>query len=218
YTSSTSITLYDSLGDSHIATAYFVKEPNLNAGGQNTWGVFLTTTDASGATVNLDVFDGVGGAPSGLVNANGVNYGVLTFDQQGVFQGTTPAAGIFTEQFNFLTNGADPTQQVVFDFNNNTPTQFASPFTVNTLSQDGFTIGRLTGLNVSDKGVIQATYSNGQTTAVGKVALARFSNPQGLLQVGNTSWRASTQSGEPLAGEAGTSSFGVIQSGALESS
>src|SRR5690606_8014381 len=48
YTSSTSITLYDSLGDSHIATAYFVKEPNLNAGGQNTWGVFLTTTDASG--------------------------------------------------------------------------------------------------------------------------------------------------------------------------
>lgn len=218
YTASTSITVYDSLGDSHIVTSYFVKQPNLNGGGPNTWGVFLTTTDSAGNRVDLDVYDGVGGAPSGITNAGGINYGVLEFNQQGVFMGTTPAAGLFTEPFSFLTNGADPSQQVVFDFNNNTPTQFASPFTVNTLSQDGFTIGRLTGLNVSDKGVIQATYSNGQTTAVGKVALARFSNPQGLLQVGNTSWRASTQSGEPLAGEAGTSSFGVIQSGALESS
>src|SRR5690606_13696873 len=176
-----------------------------------------TTTDASGTTVPLDVYDGVGGAPSGTANAAGLNYGIVEFNQQGVFQRTEPAE-IFTEEFSFLNNGADPTQQVAFDFNNNTPTQFASTFTVNTLQQDGFTIGRLTGLNVSDKGVIQATYSNGQTTAVGKVALARFSNPQGLLQVGNTSWRASTQSGEPLAGEAGTSSFGVIQSGALESS
>lgn len=218
YTASTSITVYDSLGDSHIVTSYFVKQPNLNGGGPNTWGVFLTTTDSAGNRVDLDVYDGVGGAPSGITNAGGINFGVLEFNQQGVFMGTTPAAGLFTEPFSFLTNGADPTQQVVFDFNNNTPTQFASPFTVNTLQQDGFTIGRLTGLNVSDKGVIQATYSNGQTTAVGKVALARFSNPQGLLQVGNTSWRASTQSGEPLAGEAGTSSFGVIQSGALESS
>lgn len=218
YTASTSITLYDSLGDSHIATAYFVKEPNLNGGGQNTWGVFLTTTDATGNIVNLDVYDGVGGAPSGITNAGGINFGVLEFNQQGVFTGTTPAAGIFTEAFSFLTNGADPTQQVVFDFNNNTPTQFASPFTVNALSQDGFTIGRLTGLNVDDQGVIQATYSNGQTQAVGKVALARFANPQGLLQIGNTTWRSSTESGEPIAGEAGTSSFGLIQSGALETS
>src|SRR5690606_31062186 len=109
-------------------------------------------------------------------------------------------------------------QQVLFDFNNNTPTQFASPFTVNRLSQDGFTIGRLTGLNVGDDGVIQASYSNGQPEAVGKIARARFSNPQGLLQAGSTTWRASSASGEPIAGEAGTSSFGLIQSGALETS
>lgn len=218
YTASTSITVYDSLGDSHIVTAYFVKEPLLDGVNQNTWGVFLTTTDSSGAVVNLNVFDGVGGSASPMVNVNGVAYGTLAFNQQGVFQGTIPASGIFTEEFSFLTNGADPTQQVFFDFNNNTPTQFASPFTINTLSQDGFTIGRLTGLNVDSKGVIQATYSNGQTAAVGKVALARFPNPQGLLQVGNTTWRASTSSGEPLAGEAGTSSFGLIQSGALETS
>ncbi|MCG8534642.1 MAG: flagellar hook protein FlgE [Pseudomonadales bacterium] len=219
YSASTSITLYDSLGDSHIATAYFVKEPNLGTSGlQNTWGVFLTVTDNTGTVNVVDVYDGVGGAPSGEVNAGGVAYGVLSFDAQGVFQGTDPGTGIFTDQFSFLTNGADATQQVEFDFAGNTPTQFASAFSTNTLSQDGFTIGRLTGLSVDDQGLIQATYSNGQTQNVGKVALARFSNPQGLLQIGNTSWRSSTSSGEPIAGEAGTSSFGLIQSGALETS
>ena len=219
YSASTSITLYDSLGDSHIATAYFVKEPNLGtSGNQNTWGVFLTVTDDTGGVNIVDVYDGVGGAPSSEVNAGGVPYGVLSFDSQGVFQGTDPATGIYTDQFSFLNNGADTTQQVYFDFAGNTPTQFASPFSVSSLSQDGFTIGRLTGLSVDDQGVIQATYSNGQTTAVGKVALARFSNPQGLLQIGNTTWRSSTASGEPIPGEAGTSSFGLIQSGALETS
>ena len=218
YNASTSITVYDSLGDSHIITSYYVKQPNLAGGGTNTWGVFMTTTDSSGNTVPLNVYDGVGGNPSGVTNSSGYNYGVLNFDQQGVFQGTVPASGIYTEPFSFLTNGADPTQQVAFDYNNNAPTQYASPFNVNTLSQDGFTIGRLTGLNVSDKGVIQASYSNGQTTAVGKVALARFPNEQGLQQIGNTSWRQSTASGDPIAGEAGTSSFGQIQSGALEAS
>ncbi|MCG8670130.1 MAG: flagellar hook-basal body complex protein, partial [Pseudomonadales bacterium] len=72
------------------------------------------------------------------------------------------------------------------------------------------------GLDVSDTGVVRATYTNGQTTAVGKIALARFANPQGLSQISNTSWSATTDSGEPLAGEAGTSSFGLIQGGALE--
>src|SRR5690606_26329132 len=101
YTASTSITVYDSLGDSHIVTAYFVKEPNLDGINQNTWGVFLTTTDETGATVDLDVFDGVGGALSPAVNAGGVAYGTLAFNQQGVFQGTIPATGIYTEAFGF---------------------------------------------------------------------------------------------------------------------
>ncbi|MFZ5605168.1 MAG: flagellar hook protein FlgE, partial [Pseudomonadota bacterium] len=208
YTASTSITLYDSLGASHIATAYFAKDSSVGAG-TNSWRVHLGITDDTGTIQPIALDDGAGGTTP---------YGILEFNQQGIFTGTTPTV-IRTDQFGgLLTNGADPTQQVVFDFSGNTPTQFASPFTVNTLSQNGFTIGRLTGLNVNEQGVVQATYSNGQTESVGKVALARFSNPQGLLQIGNTSWRASTSSGEPIPGEAGTSSFGLIQSGALETS
>lgn len=215
YTSSTSVTVYDSLGDSHIITSYFVKE----SANPNQWGVFLTTTDATGATVPLDV-ETAPGTPSGLTTTGTpvYTYGRLAFDNLGQFDPAASSPGIYTEQFAFLNNGADQTQQVLFDFNGNPPTQYASPFAVNNLSQNGFTIGRLTGLNVDTKGIIQASYSNGQTNAVGKVALARFANPQGLTQIGNTSWRQSTESGEAIPGEAGTSSFGLIQAGALEAS
>ena len=219
YSASTSINIYDSLGESHIATTYFVKSPNLGTSGeQNTWAVFLTITDSAGVVNQVDVFDGEGGAASAEVNANGNAYGVLSFSNTGAFVGTDPAAGIFTDQMSFLNNGADTTQQFEFDFADNIPSQFAAPFSVTALSQDGFTIGNLTGLNVDDKGIIEANYSNGQTEAVGKVALAKFSNPQGLVQTGNTSWRSSTTSGEAIPGEAATASFGIIQSGALETS
>lgn len=97
-------------------------------------------------------------------------------------------------------------------------TQFGSNFGVNSLSQDGFTTGRLTGVAVDQTGVVSARFTNGQSTELGKLALANFANPQGLQQVGNTGWGESSQSGDALLGEAGTSSFGNISSGALEAS
>jgi flagellar hook protein FlgE len=97
-------------------------------------------------------------------------------------------------------------------------TQFGDAFGVNSLSQDGFTTGRLTGVSVDAEGVVFARFTNGQSSALGKLALANFVNPQGLQQLGDTSWGQSFQSGDALLGEAGTASFGNIQSGALEAS
>ena len=97
-------------------------------------------------------------------------------------------------------------------------TQFGSNFGVNSLSQDGFTTGRLTGVSVDPEGIVFARFTNGQSTSLGKLALANFVNPQGLQQLGDTSWGESFQSGDALLGEAGTASFGNIQSGALEAS
>ena len=97
-------------------------------------------------------------------------------------------------------------------------TQFGSNFGVNSLSQDGFTTGRLTGVSVDPEGVVFARFTNGQSTSLGKLALANFVNQQGLQQLGDTSWGESFQSGDALLGEAGTASFGNIQSGALEAS
>jgi flagellar hook protein FlgE len=53
---------------------------------------------------------------------------------------------------------------------------------------------------------------------LGKIALANFPNVQGLRQLGDTNWAETYGSGGVLVGEAGTASFGLIQSGALESS
>ncbi len=97
-------------------------------------------------------------------------------------------------------------------------TQFGDNFGVNSLSQDGFTTGRLTGVSVDSEGIVFARFTNGQSTSLGKLALANFVNPQGLQQLGDTTWGESFQSGDALLGEAGTASFGNIQSGALEAS
>ena len=65
---------------------------------------------------------------------------------------------------------------------------------------------------------VRIRFTNGQSEPLGKVALARFNNLQGLRQIGDTSWAESFSSGDVQMGEAGTSSYGLIQSGALENS
>jgi flagellar hook protein FlgE len=198
YNASTSVTIYDSLGEPHIATSYYIKTA------PNTWAQYL---QVDGNPVDI---------AGGTAGAGGQLYGTLTFNNVGAFTGESPSP-MTTAPLGF-TNGADPTQSLVLDYANNSPTQFASPFAVNTLRQDGFPIGRLTGIDIGENGVVRANYSNGQQIALGKIALARFTNNQGLQQIGNTVWRETVDSGIALPGEAGTSSFGIIRGGALETS
>ncbi|MCW8878751.1 MAG: flagellar hook protein FlgE [Kangiellaceae bacterium] len=201
FNASTSLTVFDSLGESHVVTAYYIKTAD------NNWAVYYNTTDANGATLPLDITGGTAGAGGQL-------YHTLVFDNSGSYVSNAPAS-LQTTAIDFL-NGSDPNQQIEFNYANNNATQFSSPFTVNVLNQNGFPIGRLTGVEISDTGVVRANFSNGQTTALGKIALARFQNAQGLAQVGNNSWQDSIDSGAPLVGEALTSSFGQVRAGALE--
>lgn len=97
-------------------------------------------------------------------------------------------------------------------------TQFGEKFAVNTLQQDGNTTGRLTGIEISSEGIVFARYTNGQSTALGQVALTTFPNPGGLQKLGDNAWGDTYESGQPVTGAAGTSSLGLIQSGALEAS
>jgi flagellar hook protein FlgE len=127
----------------------------------------------------------------------------------------SPAGGLMPLAAYTPTTGASDINMSI-DFG--TATQFGSNFGVNSLSQDGYTTGRLTGVSVDSEGVVFARFTNGQSTSLGKLALANFVNPQGLQQLGDTTWGESFQSGDALLGEAGTASFGNIQSGALEAS
>jgi len=97
-------------------------------------------------------------------------------------------------------------------------TQYNGPFNIADQSANGNTTGQLTGISVGTDGLIRASYTNGESIPLGKVALVDFRNPQGLKQVGDNQWIESIDSGEPLGGEAGTGTFGAIQGGALETS
>lgn len=97
-------------------------------------------------------------------------------------------------------------------------TQNDRKWSVDKMTQDGYASGELTGVNVAKDGTLMASYSNGLTRAEGKVALARFTNPQGLAPNGNNNWVQTNDSGPVLYGSAGSGSFGWVQGCALEES
>lgn len=137
----------------------------------------------------------------------------IIFGPDGTLQ--TPATGSFTLDAFDPNNGSDVLN---VDLQFVDTTQFGDDFGVNSVTQDGFTTGRLTGIEVSQTGVVFASFTNGQSTALGRLALASFVNPQGLSQDGDTNWSESFTSGDAALGDAGTARFGLIQAGALEAS
>jgi flagellar hook protein FlgE len=76
----------------------------------------------------------------------------------------------------------------------------------------------LAGVAVDTQGIVSANYSNGDTVALGKVALANFADPTGLRQMGNSYWSASGVSGQATLGAANENGFGSMLSGTLEGS
>jgi flagellar hook protein FlgE len=105
---------------------------------------------------------------------------------------------------------------VAFDLSKST--QYGDTFGVSSVTQNGYTTGKMSGISVDSTGVVQANYTNGRSVALGQVALANFANQEGLQQVGNTNWAQTFASGSPLYGPAGGSGFGLVQSGSLEES
>jgi flagellar hook protein FlgE len=102
------------------------------------------------------------------------------------------------------------------DFSN--ITQLDKPFSADGLVQDGYAAGRLTNLEIDNFGNVNAGYSNGQNVALGKIIVVNFANNSGLKQIGNSSFLATEQSGDPELGEAASDGFGQILSGSLERS
>lgn len=137
----------------------------------------------------------------------------LNYDNTGAL--TNPASGQIAFPAYTPATGAAPMNM---NFNFADTTQYGGNFTVNAITQDGYTTGRLIGMDIDSTGVVQARFTNGRSLALGQVALANFSNPQGLQQLGDTNWAETFGSGQALRGQAGNSGFGLVQSGALEAS
>ena len=97
-------------------------------------------------------------------------------------------------------------------------TQYGGDFSIYSLNQNGFSSGRLSGIDIDQNGAVFARFTNGQSDLLGQVALASFPNSGGLNQLGSTSWGETFSSGDRIIGSPGSSGFGALQSGALEAS
>jgi flagellar hook protein FlgE len=193
YNNSTQTTIYDASGNPLTMTSYFVRETST---APSTWSVYSFVGDKQLGT-----------------NPTNPQPITLTFDASGAL--TSPTA---PTQFAPFTVGTSTTEQTIaLDFGGAT-TQLGAPFSVNNRSQDGKAVGQLDGVTVGEDGTVRASFSNGDSQALGKIALANFSNPSGLRQLGNSTWASTGLSGEPRLGEPGTNGFGGLMSGAIERS
>lgn len=102
--------------------------------------------------------------------------------------------------------------------NSNVTTNYAKPSSTLFNSQNGYTAGTLTSVSVDSDGVVTGTFSNGQTQSLWVVALADFTNTQGLSSVGDSLYLATTESGQGTVNRANSGSVGAIAGNALESS
>lgn len=217
YNSSTSTTVYDSLGSAHTVTTYFRQDDPATGAAPNTWEMYVRVDGERPE-------DGAGGAGAGA------GPHTIIFNDDGTINTVTPASGPnagtagppSTTPIPILEEAADlGTGAQDLDFNINVgqeTTQFNAGFSVSELTQDGNTVGRLSGLSTNEEGLIQAEFTNGDSRPLGKIMLADFRNNQGLKPIGSNAWQETLDSGEPIIGEAGTGRFGNVASGALETS
>lgn len=194
-TFSTTITMYDSLGQSHAATIEFT-----NAG-TNTWNYSITLPagDATGTPVN--------------------NTGTLTFSPSGGL--LTPAANVTGISFPGMTDGAN-SMTFNWDLYNAAGEpqvgQTVGTSTATASTQDGFASGSYNGFSVNSAGVISASFSNGQTETVGQLAVASVTNEEGLTIDGGNNYQTSTSSGAASVGAPGAGGRGSIEDDTLEQS
>ena len=200
---SSSMTVYDSLGKAHAVDVYIRKS------GAGTW-------DTHALAKGDDL---AGGTPGQNVE---IGTGTLTFNTSGALQNVawaTPPSASFA--------GATPNQALAIDVG--TPisaggtglggtTQFGSASAVSAQSQDGYASGDLSGVKIEADGSVNGVYSNGQTVAAGKIAIAKFRSNDGLGRAGQNLWISTKESGEAALGSAGEGGRGAVVAGALEQS
>lgn len=223
---STSMTVFDSLGNSHLLTTYFTKI------GANSWNynVVAASSDVVTANYHTSNID----TTLGIVR---VGSGTLTFGTNGTLDRESPiirydtataagTAGTTPGQLQIDFNGATQDQLLVMNFGSSVTTeggsgldgttQFGSTSALVQQTQDGFAAGSLQAFSVDSNGTISGRFSNGQLRALAQVVLARFPDPVGLTRTGKNTFSQSGNSGQPVTGTPDSAGLGRVLSNSLE--
>ncbi len=194
-TYSTSMAVYDSLGESHVLTF------NYTMSAPNTWTYQVTLPAAD-----------TGGTGSPTVLATGT----MNFNSTG--QLTSPTGSVAVN-ISGLADGASNMSMgwsLTDPSGNSLVTQVASPSTTETTNQNGYVAGTLQSYSIMQDGTVQGQYTNGETKALGQLAMASFANNQGLQLAGGNSYQTTLASGAAVIGTAGNGGRGTITGGAVE--
>jgi flagellar hook protein FlgE len=231
YNHATSTTIYDSLGNNHIMTQFFVKEPvdPTRPNEENLWAMYVQIDgeeigdpdstlpfpeNLDPTRLRYELFFN----PDGTLDEEATGDLFVT-NWDPINSDGAPTGSLKSK--NVLEGGLpleEPATNSNFQISLDGSTQFGSPFSVAEVTQNGYTTGRLTGLEIDADGFIFARFTNGQAQVLGQVALASFKNPEGLVPLGDTAWGESFESGGPTVGSPRTGTFGNLRSSALEDS
>jgi len=195
--------IIDSLGEEHNIKLIFTKIA------PNEWNLLIEPASADSKIVNSPLYDSSD-------TTNFPDAQPIQFDGNGrliwpLEEGITISNIVFD-------NGAVPTEDLKITFDPEKFTQNDSESSVKISFTDGYLYGVLNNINIDSMGRIVGIYSNGQTRTDAVIAIARFSNPAGLLKLGDNLFELSANSGEPITGQAGLDGRGTINPGALEMS
>jgi flagellar hook protein FlgE len=212
---STTMTVYDDLGNGHSVDVYFAKTATANTWDYHvvvpatdldpaaTPGTFTELTPAGGGQLTFN--DGTGTPPTTAGSLAGVSVTSVNVAFDGLPGGQTI-------NLNFGTPSATPGAGL------DGVTQFGSPSNVSSQSQDGYASGDFSGISIDGEGVVMGLYTNGQKLALSQLAIAKFRSNDGLGRAGQSLWIDTRDSGSAAYGVAGSGGRGAASSGALEGS
>ena len=200
-THSSSIDIFDSLGSKHTLRMEFRKTA-LDATTGSTWDITISVPEP--ATIDT-------------VAPFNEKTGSIRFNNDGSLSTYNPPNISFSGN-----NGSSPDQQVALSFGTadafDGMTSFDSASSTSGISQDGYTGGDLVGIRIDQSGTLVGSFSNGRSFGLAQVAMAKFTNNEGLATEGGNVFIQTANSGEPIIGTAATAGRGFIQSSALEAS
>jgi len=222
YNYANAVTIYDSLGNSHELSTFFVKQA---APAVNTWDVYATADgwplDANGAKVVAAVPATTPPTPGsgGAALADDTS---LVFDANGNLSLSVAVPPILSQDGKMSFAGLDfanGSAAMTFTLNLAGTTQFGNVNDVKKLTQDGYASGALASLAIEQNGTITGKYTNEQSNTLGQIVLSSFVNPNGLQPKGDNVWAETAVSGQPLTGSPGAGTkLGALVSGAVEGS
>ena len=199
-----SIDIYDSLGSKHTVRIDF-RKAGITADGGMQWDIKISVPkpsviDASRTDTNKNIITGT-----------------IKFGADGSLEYYTPTTISFTGN-----NGSSANQSVTLNLGSigqfDGMTSFDSPSNTSGISQDGYPGGDLAGISVDETGTIIGSFTNGRSFGLAQVAMAKFSNNEGLESDGGNTFIQTSNSGDPIIGQAAVGGRGFIQASALEMS